>query len=52
LEEIRLGNKEKEGLKNELVKGNLRVAEDPTTGLWRTVSGSFGLEPLFSLFSL
>jgi len=33
LEEIRLGSKEKEGLKNKLVKGNPRVDKDPTTRL-------------------
>jgi len=52
LEEIKLGNKEKEGLKNELTKGDLRAAKDPTAGLWRTVSGSFRLEPFSSLSSL
>jgi len=52
LEEIRLGNKEKEELKNKLAKGDLGAAEDPTTRLWRTVSRSFGLEPLSSLSSL
>jgi len=50
LEENRLSNKEKEGLKNELAEGDLGAIKDPTTGLWRTVSGSFGLEP-FSLLS-
>jgi len=50
LEESRLGNKEKEGLKNELAKGDLGTIKDPTTRLWRTVSGSSGLEP-FSLLS-
>ena len=45
-----LDNKEKEGLKNELAKGDLRVVKDPTIGLWRTVSRSFRLEP-FSLLS-
>jgi len=33
LEEIRSGNKEKEELKNELAEGDLKAAEDPTTGL-------------------
>jgi len=33
LEEIRLGNKEKEELKNELVEGDLGAVEDPTTRL-------------------
>jgi len=33
LEEIRSGSKEKEELKNELAKSNLRVAKDPTTRL-------------------
>jgi len=28
-----LGNKEKEGLKNELAKGDLRAIKDPITGL-------------------
>jgi len=50
LEESRLGNKEKKGLKNKLVKGDLGADKDPTTGLWRTVSRSSGLE-LFSLLS-
>jgi len=50
LEEIKSGNKEKEGLKNKSAKGDLRVTKDPTTGLWRTVSKSFGLKP-FSLLS-
>jgi len=51
LEEIRSGNKEKEELKNKLAKGDPGAAEDPTTGLWKTVSRSFGLEPLSSLSS-
>jgi len=50
LEEIRLGNKEKEGLKNKLAKGDLRVVKDPIAGLWRAISRSFRLEP-FSLLS-
>jgi len=33
LEEIRLGNKEKEGLKNESAEGDLKAIEDPTAGL-------------------
>jgi len=47
-----LGNKEKEGLKNELAEGDLRANEDSTTGLWGTVSGSFGLESFSSLSNL
>jgi len=52
LEEIRSGNKEKEGLKNELVKGDPRAVKDPTARLWRTISGSFRLESFSSLSSL
>jgi len=33
LEESRLGNKEKEGLKNKLAEGDLGAIKDPTTGL-------------------
>jgi len=33
LEEIRLGNKEKEGLKNKSAKGDPRAAKDPTARL-------------------
>jgi len=33
LEKSRSGSKEKEGLKNELAKGDLGAIKDPTTGL-------------------
>jgi len=33
LEEIRSGNKEKEGLKNELAEGDPKTVKDPATGL-------------------
>jgi len=39
LEEIKLGSKEKEGLKNELVEGDLGVAKDSTARVWRIVPG-------------
>jgi len=50
LEESRLGSKEKEGLKNELAKGDLKVIKDPTARLWRAVSVSFRLK-FFSFLS-
>jgi len=46
-----LGNKEKEGLKNKLTKGDLGATEDSTTGLQRAVSFSVGLEFFSSLSS-
>jgi len=51
-QENRLGSKKKEGLKNKLVKGDLRAIKDPTARLRRTVSGSFRLELFFLLSSL
>jgi len=50
LEESKLGNKEKEGLKNKLVKGDLRAIKDFTARLRKAISISFGLES-FSLLS-
>jgi len=47
-----LGNKEKEGLKNELAKGDLRAIKDSTAGLWRAISFSPKLESFFLLFNL
>jgi len=52
LEETKLGNKEKEGLKNKLVKGDLRAIKDSTAGLRRAISFSPGLESFSSLSSL
>jgi len=37
LEESRLGNKEKEELKNKLVKGDLRVIKDSTVRVWGAI---------------
>jgi len=38
LEESRLSNKEKEGLKNKLAKADLRAIKDPTTRLLGFIS--------------
>jgi len=38
LEESRLGNKEKEGLKNKLAKGDLRATKDSATGVRGAIS--------------
>jgi len=38
LEEIKLNNKEKDGLKNKLAKGNKWAIKDSTTGVQRAVS--------------
>jgi len=37
LEKSRLGNKEKEGLKNELAEGDLGATRDSTTRVWGAV---------------
>jgi len=41
LEESRLGNKEKEGLKNKLVKGDLGATKDSTTRVQGAVPRPF-----------
>jgi len=50
LEEIKLGSKEKKGLKNKLAKGNKRTTEDFTTNLLGAVSATEQIKS-FSLLS-
>ena len=50
--EIRLGNKEKEKLKNKLIKGDKKVIKDPTTRLLGFISTIGQLKSLFLLFNL